>query len=563
MWSAAFADAGDPPARVARLNYMSGSVSFRPANVEEWAPATLNYPLTVGDRLWADDGAGVEMHIGAAAVRMASQTAVEFLNVDDRVAQLSLQQGALDIRVVSLESGETFEIDTPNGAVTLLSAGQYRIDVTPNDNATYVTVRNGEAEISGAGNPFPLHQGQMAHIFGDPAGAEITEARPPDGWEQWCMDRDRSEDQAAAASMQYVPRDMIGAEDLGNSGDWRQEPEYGPVWVPRVPAGWAPYQNGHWAWVDPWGWTWIDDAPWGFAPFHYGRWAFVGGVWVWAPGARVVRPVYAPALVVFVGSGPNVAWFPLGPREPFIPAYRVSQTYVRQVNITHVNATNINVVNVRYVNREVPGAVMAVPQHAFVSARPVRQVSVTISRDEIHRAEVVRTVPVAPSREARLGRTPSGMVRTPPARVMERGVVAKSAPPRGVSPAVRQIQPVERRGPTRIEAGQPVVTAPGPGRPAAVERPRMERPAAVQPPARPERPAEVARPREVERPAAVQPPARTERPARTEQRQEPQMRREAQPERRPEPQVRTEEKREESKAHKNESRKDEKKREQQ
>src|SRR5215472_11492425 len=107
----------------------------------------------------------------------------------------------------------------------------------------------------------------------------------------------------------------------------------------------------------PWGWTLIDDAPWGFAPFHYGRWAMVGGGWVWIPGRMVVgvRPVYAPALVAFVG-GPRfsigvtvgggvgmAAWFPLGPHEVYRPAYHVSEVYVRQVNITHV--TNVTVIN--------------------------------------------------------------------------------------------------------------------------------------------------------------------------------------------------------------------------
>ena len=84
----------------------------------------------------------------------------------------------------------------------------------------------------------------------------------------------------------------------------------------------------------------------------------------------VARPVYAPALVAFVGGphfslavgiggGAGVAWFPLGPREVYVPAYRVSPAYVRQVNITHV--TNITTVtNVRYVNQTVPGAVIGV-----------------------------------------------------------------------------------------------------------------------------------------------------------------------------------------------------------
>src|ERR1700692_1968126 len=114
------------------------------------------------------------------------------------------------------------------------------------------------------------------------------------------------------------------------------------VWVPRVAAGWAPYHYGHWRWVEPWGWTWVDDAPWGFAAFHYGRWAMVGGGgggWIPGPGVAVIasrpgpvfRPVYAPALVAFVGGngwsaslsigGGGGAWVALGPRGGYVPAF--------------------------------------------------------------------------------------------------------------------------------------------------------------------------------------------------------------------------------------------------
>src|SRR6476661_5735283 len=129
---------------------------------------------------------------------------------------------------------------------------------------------------------------------------------------------------------------MTGYEDLDDYGEWSNVTDYGVVWVPvAVPAGWAPYRFGRWVWVQPWGWTWVDDAPWGFAPFHYGRWAYVRGTWVWVPGMVGARPVYAPHLAVFVGGGSTVAWFPLGPREVFVPSYRVSPAYVRRVNIAH------------------------------------------------------------------------------------------------------------------------------------------------------------------------------------------------------------------------------------
>ena len=76
------------------------------------------------------------------------------------------------------------------------------------------------------------------------------------------------------------------------------------MWAPAgVPAGWSPYSTGRWIWDPRYGWTWLDDAPWGWAPYHYGRWVFVRNYWAWAPGPVVVRPVYAPALVVFLGGG--------------------------------------------------------------------------------------------------------------------------------------------------------------------------------------------------------------------------------------------------------------------
>ena len=376
------ADPGDPPGRVARLNYLTGAVSYRPGSVEEWAAATANYPLTTGDHLWSDEGAGAEMHIGSTSIRLASQTAVEFLNLDDQCAQLGVAQGAIDVRLRNLDGDQTFEVDTPNGAISLARSGDYRIDVIPGENATYVTIRSGQAEVAGAGNPFTIQPQQMARIGGDPAAVDINAVKPPDAWDQWCMDRDRREDEAASASAAYVPREMAGYEDLSANGDWRPMPGYGNVWVPRVDADWAPYHYGHWAWVDPWGWTWIDDASWGFAPFHYGRWAYAGGAWVWVPGTIVARPVYAPALVAFVGGGGGgfgVAWFPLGPHEAFVPAYHVSTVYVQQVNITHV--TNVTMVsNVRYVNQTVPGAIVAVPNAAFAGAQPVARVAVPSTR---------------------------------------------------------------------------------------------------------------------------------------------------------------------------------------
>ena len=203
---------------------------------------------------------------------------------------------------------------------------------------------------------------------------------------------------------------MTGAEDLDRYGQWQQTPEYGALWVPRsVAADWAPYTTGHWAWVRPWGWTWVDDAPWGFAPFHYGRWVYHRNVWCWAPGTYVARPVYAPALVAWVGgprggvsisvgAGAPVGWFPLAPREVYVPAYRASPRYVQQVNVTHVtNVTNITtIVNNRngeadrrdFANRKYAHAVTFVPADVMTRREPVGPAAARYRNDPQVRALV-------------------------------------------------------------------------------------------------------------------------------------------------------------------------------
>jgi hypothetical protein len=94
----------DPPSRVARLGYMTGAVSFSPAGENDWVQATINRPLTTGDRLWADAGARAEIQVGGAMIRMDASTGVSVLNLDDHIAQLQLTQGTLNVRVRRLAS---------------------------------------------------------------------------------------------------------------------------------------------------------------------------------------------------------------------------------------------------------------------------------------------------------------------------------------------------------------------------------------------------------------------------------------------------------------------------
>ena len=446
--SPALAD-DDPPGRVARLNYIQGSISFQPGGETDWVQANPNRPLTTGDNLWADRNSRGELHIGSFAIRVGSETGITFLNLSDRTVQIQLAQGSMDINVRRLDGGDDFEIDTPNLAFTLQRPGDYRIDVDPNGYATTVTVRSGEGEATGGGSDYHMDSGDRATYSGtDTLTYDGGRVGGFDDFDSWCHSRDDREERSQSA--RYVSRDVTGYEDLDDYGEWRNVPDYGYAWFPtRVAFGWAPYRFGHWAWVAPWGWTWVEDEPWGFAPFHYGRWAEFGGNWCWVPGPMVVRPVYAPALVVFVGGprfglslsfgggGGGVAWFPLGPREVYVPPYRTSERYVQNVNVTNttvnvVNVTNVynnvHVTNVTYINQNNVAAVTAVSHDTFVNARPVAASNVHVNAQQMQAAEVQRNFAVAPVQKSVVGGGAVATVR-PPATVMSRQVVAKEAPP--------------------------------------------------------------------------------------------------------------------------------------
>ena len=465
----------DPPIRVGRVSHVDGNVSYSPAGNDEWVHAQVNRPVVTGDRLWADERARAEMTIDNSTWWLGAYTSVSVSNLDDRIAQFQLQQGTLDFRVRRMSTGNIVEVDTPNLAFTVTRPGRYRVEVNPQDGATTVIVRDGAGDVYGENASYVIANGQAYRFYGtDLRDSEFLSLPPPDPFERWVAERDRRYERSVTA--RYLSPEVVGYEDLDTYGSWTVEASYGNVWFPHaVQAGWAPYRYGHWAWIDPWGWTWVDDAPWGFAPFHYGRWAYLDRGWGWIPGPRTVRPVYAPALVAFVGgagfsvavsSGPAIGWFPLGPREVYRPPYRVSRDYFRQVNVSNtvINQTNItniynnyerntNVTQVNYVNMRAPNAVTAVAPAAFAQSQNVGRAAVALPAAAIARAEVQTMARVAPARAAMMGAAPVAQAK-PPAAVVQRTVVAKSAPPPPPVPDAQKLQALERNPGQPLTRGQ-------------------------------------------------------------------------------------------------------------
>ena len=466
--------------------------------------------MTTGDKLWADKDSRAELQLGSAVIRLNANTGFSFLNLDDNTAQIQLTSGAINLRVRRLDQNDVYEIDTPNLAFTVSQPGSYRVEASEDGTYSVVAIREGGGEATGNGQTYTLHAGQRGTFSGtDSLNAEVIDIGGRDQFDDWAYNRDHRYDQSRSA--QYVSHDVVGYEDLDDNGDWRDDSNYGHVWFPnRVAADWAPYHEGHWDWIPPWGYTWVDDSAWGYAPFHYGRWVTVGGRWGWVAGPVAVRAVYAPALVVFIGGGGvgvgfggNVGWFPLGPREVYVPSYHVSREYVNRVNISNTTVNNVqitnvynttiiskstNITNVTYANRNVRGAVTAVPQRAFASAQPVGRAAVAMNERQIAGASVNVRVAVAPTRESVLGAkfATANRVSAPPAAVMNRQVIAKRTPPPPPVPFAKQQQAlaahpgqplarseVRNLRPAATEAPHPMVKQAPPGKPAT---PAMGRP---------------------------------------------------------------------------------------
>jgi hypothetical protein len=426
-----------------RVSYVHGEVSFWRPGAADWAPASLNMPLAPGDVLYAGPAGNVEIQIGPRAFARAAYGAQLGLdNQEPDFIQLRVTSGyaALDLR--ELAPGHTVELDTPGAAFTVDRAGYYHAEIGP-DTTAFRTYRGGNAVMTPSGStatPVAANQ-QVVITSAESPRVETAPAPALTTWDRW--NYQRSDYLAQPASAKQLPAGVYGAETLDQHGSWRTVETYGSVWVPAgVASGWSPYSTGRWIWDPRFGWTWLDDAPWGWAPYHHGRWIFVGSYWAWAPGPIIVRPVYSPALVVFLGGpvvvGRPLYWAPLGWGEPVIrwwgrPRYVGVAWWggwggprvVNNVVISRTTTVNVTTINV-YRNVNVTNAVVGVSADRFGqgAVRPVR----LADANEVRQLTPVRgAVDVRPVAASVTGSAGAATTR-PPDAVRARPVVATRAP---------------------------------------------------------------------------------------------------------------------------------------
>jgi hypothetical protein len=329
-------DDSAPVARVARLSFVEGDVSFLRAGVTEWAPAVENLPLLAGDQIYAGPGARAEVQLGRGNyIRLSESTELTIRELSASAAQFEITEGTAIIRIERLAAAfHRFEVDTPNTAVVVQQDGLYRFEVRGEKNSELI-VRRGEAEVSTEEGSFRVREGRRLVIDTATGGRlELAVDTTSDTWDTWSHDRDTTIARTSAdlapdyvANYETTYNEFYGVSDLSSYGTWTNYSSYGHCWIPRVGSDWAPYRAGQWLWIPATGWTWLSSEPWGWAPYHYGRWSYLSGLgWAWIPGFGSPNRGYGyrdyhwrPALVFFFNSptprGHYVGWYPLAPGE--------------------------------------------------------------------------------------------------------------------------------------------------------------------------------------------------------------------------------------------------------
>jgi len=559
-----------------RLSFVDGQVSFWRPGAQEWVQAQMNTPLAPGDQLYTGSPGNLELQVGARAfVRGWANTQIGLENQEPDFLQFKVTTGHASFDLRALEPGRTVEVDTPNAAFTIENPGYYRVNVA-GERTSFITRRAGRAIVTPAsGDAVAIAASEEVVVEGmDNPQVSSFVAPKLDDWDKW--NYARTDALLDAVSARYVPSGTYGVDDLDHYGNWRVVDQYGPVWVPTgVATGWAPYTTGSWMHDPSYGWTWVDTAPWGWAPYHYGRWVFVNDFWAWAPGPLLAMPVYAPALVAFLGGpsvqvsvgvgGPLVGWVALGWGEPCVPWWGRpgfihrpwwggwgGPRVVNNVVIQRTTVVNVEQINV-YRNTHVHNGVVVVNENRFGHGRigPAR-----VTHVDARNFHPIHTAP-------RVAPTPASYVPTasrgirPPERDLQRRVVATRPPHRGEGttpggerrvgpagapePAPRLVTAPQRREPAAVLSrppfGQSTIERPTPDRPRPPVRQRPEGARAT------ERGPEASPPGQRQTPSQPRPEAKVDSPSpatpRSADRGQTPVTRPAAPQARPEPKVAT------------------------
>ena len=408
--AAAHASAETVPGRV---SWLQGQVLVLPAGAEDWGYIESNVAVLPGDSYWTAEDGLLELELPRGVVLRAAGSTRFDVSSFDRVPVLRHREGSL---FVCTGDGARLavRVETPAATVRVEGWSAVRLD-SEREGLTRITVRRGRADVEAMGEV--AHLGEDRRLYVEPGllPSSAVHADPAirDAFEDWAVER-------CGEAREGMALDLVGWGELGRYGSWTSWQEFN-VWVPVVPAIWAPYRTGRWWWYAGYGWTWVPFEPWGWVTHHYGSWMYIAGIgWAWVPGMR-----WSGGHVAWWHAGGHVIWSPLDPWG--YPAAMPGAGGTVRLGGHRVWAAGASIAPVDGLGRgvldpsplpprEPPGRVVQVKDPALIAAPPGR---LTRVRDPLQAdaGEVAERLRRGPSRAAEL----------PPLRPVEPGSAPEPA----------------------------------------------------------------------------------------------------------------------------------------
>ena len=176
--------------RMARIEFVSGSVTWRPDTTSDWKPARVLTALQPGAQIWATGSGKAELRFDDGAVVRIGQGAtatVETLFSDAKggFTRISVDNGSATLNARAGRG--VYQLDLPLYAVA--ASGPVRLSIRT-DRESRVIVRSGKAVVQSDKGKVQLSAGDTLSLASPDAAFVVRTAPASDSWDRWNDDRD-------------------------------------------------------------------------------------------------------------------------------------------------------------------------------------------------------------------------------------------------------------------------------------------------------------------------------------------------------------------------------------
>ena len=226
--------------RLARIEYVSGKVTWRANERAKWGKAGVNRSLEEGAQVWAEQGGRAEIRFDdGSLLRLGSEAAVtlEEVSVDagGEYTRIKMTNGVATL--IAREERSVFAVETPSLSVKTAGASRLRVGV---GDDVEIAVSRGRANLAGTQGKITLESGDFVSVRAGDKDYVVNDLPKPDSWEDWNYERDRKL-AADARPVYHAPGSRTNTSVFLSLGFPLYSTRYVPVYHEH--HGWGSYRH--------------------------------------------------------------------------------------------------------------------------------------------------------------------------------------------------------------------------------------------------------------------------------------------------------------------------------